>query len=75
MTDHITEETRTNVSAMVCKRCGVVKLSRHYMVAMDLCHVGISSLFHLKNLFYVSVLISANFKKLSDLPYDGYFLS
>ena len=26
--------------AMVCKHCGVVKISRHYRVAMGLCRVG-----------------------------------
>ena len=31
---------RTNMSAIVCKRCGAVKISRHYRVAMGLYCVG-----------------------------------
>ena len=32
--------SRTNMSAIVCKRCGAVKISRHYGVAMGLYCVG-----------------------------------
>ena len=33
-------QTTINMSAMVCKRCGVVNISRHYGVAMGLCRVS-----------------------------------
>ena len=31
---YLNEQTRTDMSAMVCKRCRVVRISRHYCVAM-----------------------------------------
>ena len=39
------------MSAMVCKRCGVVKISRHYGVAMDLRHIGSCFSFVADNFF------------------------
>ena len=34
VTDTFTEQTRTNMFAMFCKRCEQIKISRHYEVAM-----------------------------------------
>ena len=38
--DLLTEQTRTNMSAKVCKPTRVVKISTQYGVAMGLCRVG-----------------------------------
>ena len=40
VTDTLTKQTRTNMSTMVCKYHGLVQISRHYKVVMDLCPLG-----------------------------------